>query len=167
MIKKRLRALFILLGMLATSTIAFSQSTNEMTHDACGQYKAIDKKLNDVYRQILLVYDDDKVFIKNLKAAQYAWVIFKEAHLASRFPDERKRNYGSVYPMCKCDLLTDITKARVEDLKIWLIGVNEGEVCLGSVKLKSDIQKSKRRLGLMAETQATKPIKNVVRKSKV
>ena len=54
-----------------------------------------------------------------------------------KFPAKNKRGqYGSVYPMCVSYFLKELTEERTEKLKVWLIGIEEGDVCTGSVKMK-------------------------------
>ena len=53
------------------------------------------------------------------------------------FPEEQKRlYYGSVFPMCWSMALTSLTNERIEKLKIWLTGIEEGDMCSGSIKIK-------------------------------
>jgi hypothetical protein len=44
--------------------------------------------------------------------------------------------YGSVHPMCVAMYLTQLTEERIKILRIWLDGIEEGDVCCGSVKSK-------------------------------
>ncbi|KTD47474.1 hypothetical protein Lqui_2400 [Legionella quinlivanii] len=114
-------------------TIAsFSETQSEMTEDACQQFKAMDGSLNAIYKRILQSYQDDKLFISNFVTAQKKWLSFRDAHLDSLYPNEGDN--GSVSPMCRCMALYQLTKARVEQLKLWDEGVEEGDVCSGSIK---------------------------------
>jgi hypothetical protein len=55
------------------------------------------------------------------------------------FPAKDKQaNYGSVYPMCAANLLSELTEARIKQLRVWLVGSEEGDVCSGSVRLKTN-----------------------------
>ena len=57
--------------------------------------------------------------------------------MAMRFPKEDKLlHYGSVYPMCRSYILAEMTEQRTNKLKVWLEGIEEGEVCLGTIKMK-------------------------------
>jgi hypothetical protein len=38
--------------------------------------------------------------------------------------------------MCQCSILESITKDRIKFLKIWTEGIEEGEVCIGTRKIK-------------------------------
>ena len=117
--------------------ITFGQSQTEMNQEAFSHYKEKDAELNLVYNKILKEYSSDKDFIINLKKAQNIWIQFRDAELAMQFPKEDKLlHYGSVYPMCRNYILAEMTEQRTKRLKTWLEGIEEGEVCLGSIKMK-------------------------------
>ena len=93
--------------------------------------------MNAVYRQVLNKYKGDTLFVAKLKAAQRAWIAFRDAHLESLYPEANKlQAYGSVNPVCRCGGLTELTAERAKQLKQWLNGAEEGDVCSGSVKIK-------------------------------
>ena len=113
------------------------QTQNEMNIEYAAEFDKADKELNRVYRKIFAEYADDKVFLEKLKLAQRAWIKFRDAHMESLFPEEEKRlHYGSVYPMCYSIHMKKITEERTRQLKVWLEGIEEGDVCSGSVKVK-------------------------------
>ncbi|MFC3122802.1 lysozyme inhibitor LprI family protein [Agaribacter flavus] len=73
-------------------------------------------------------------FLIKLKHAQEAWEASLEADLEMKFPLEDKRlNYGSVYPMCSSGYETKLVLQRIEFLKQWASGHQGGEVCSGSI----------------------------------
>ena len=77
------------------------------------------------------------MFIRKLREAQRAWLAFREAELAARYPEQDKRlSYGSVYPMCRRQVLAELTGQQTAQLRQWLAGAEEGEVCAGSIKKK-------------------------------
>jgi hypothetical protein len=55
-----------------------------------------------------------------------------------KFPKREKRYYGSVFEECKKLFLVEITQNRIQKLKVWIEGVQEGEVCKGSIKIKDE-----------------------------
>ncbi|HZS08268.1 MAG TPA: lysozyme inhibitor LprI family protein [Blastocatellia bacterium] len=112
------------------------QTQGEMNDEACGKYKKADAELNRIYNRILREYANDRIFLRKLKAAQRAWVIFRDAHLESIYPDPDPHTYGSVNPMCRCTVLSELTNERVKTLKAWLDGIEEGDVCAGNVRIK-------------------------------
>lgn len=128
---------YITLILIISSNFCFGQTQLEMNQEADENYKKADKELNVVYNKILKSYQTDANFISKLKAAQNAWIKFRDAEMDALFPEEQKRlYYGSVFPMCWSMALTSLTKERIEKLKIWLTGIEEGDMCSGSVKIK-------------------------------
>jgi uncharacterized protein YecT (DUF1311 family) len=98
------------------------------------ELKADDAELNRVYQAILTRYKDQRAFVESLRKAQRAWVRFRDAELAAKFPgDDKQSRYGSVYPMCASRFLAERTRERIEQLREWLNGTEEGDVCAGSV----------------------------------
>jgi uncharacterized protein YecT (DUF1311 family) len=100
------------------------------------KYKIADKELNEAYSKILKGYKTDTSFIKNLKKAQRLWVQFRDAEMQVKFPDRETRDYGSVLPMCWSIYKEQLTRERLNILKTWLEGTEEGDVCSGTVKTK-------------------------------
>jgi uncharacterized protein YecT (DUF1311 family) len=112
-----------------------AQTQNDMNQDACAQYKQADQALNAAYSKVLRGYAKDTEFLVKLKQAQRAWIVFRDAHLAARFPSaDKAAEYGSSYPACRCVLLAELTRQRVQELQVWADGIPEGDVCNGSVK---------------------------------
>ena len=109
----------------------------EINQCASSHLKAADDELNRVYQAILSKYKDDREFLEKLRNAQRAWLTFRDAELAAKFSlGDKQYHYGSVYPMCVNLFLTQRTRERVKQLREWLDGTEEGEVCAGSVRYK-------------------------------
>lgn len=91
-------------------------------------------ELKSVLTAIHTAYQTKPEFLAKLSASQHAWQQSLQADLAMKFPlADKQQKYGSVYPMCASGFATRLTLQRIELLKQWLIGVQEGEVCSGSV----------------------------------
>ncbi len=129
--KLTLVALCMMIGLCG-----FSQTQLELNQNADKKCKAADKELNRVYQQILSEYAEDTVFLKNLKAAQIRWIQFKDAEMLAIYPDREEGYYGSIQPLCWSMTLTEMIEERTKQLKVWLVGVEEVDVCGGSVKRK-------------------------------
>jgi uncharacterized protein YecT (DUF1311 family) len=124
----------IVFGALWTE--ASAQTQGEMNQDAAGEFKAADKELNAIYQQILEDYADDDVFLANLKEAQRCWIDFRDAQLKMKYPDREPGYYGSIQPVCEMTYLTELTQDRIKTLNVWIEGVEEGNLCGGTVKVK-------------------------------
>ena len=129
-----MKKLFII-GILL-SQFSFGQSQSDLNENARQKYLAADKELNAVYQKILQDYKGDAAFIKNLKQSQKIWIQFRDAEMKMKYPDREPGYYGSVQPMCWSIYLAGLTEERVKTLKVWLNGIEEGDVCAGSVKTK-------------------------------
>jgi uncharacterized protein YecT (DUF1311 family) len=118
------------------ASFCFGQSQRDMNDSAASNYEKADKELNAVYHQILKEYRSDTVFIRNLKNAQQLWVLFRDAEMKAKFPESPDVYYGSALPMCWSMELESLTQERTQKLKVWIDGIEEGDVCSGSVKMK-------------------------------
>jgi len=112
----------------------FAQSQTAM-NKAYSDFKRADAELNVVYQKILKSYSRETIFIKKFRNAQRLWIQLRDAELAAKYPN--RGTYGSVAPMCESIYLETLTKDRIKFLNIWIIGIQGGEVCLGSVRMKS------------------------------
>ena len=133
---KLFRRLLLLVCVCICTQEIKAQTQADLNDTACQAYKKADAELNGVYRQVQTEYRTDKVFLRKLQLAQRAWLVYRDAQLTALFPSEEPGAYGSVYPMCRCGELSELTNQRTEELKRWLTGTREGDVCAGSLKLK-------------------------------
>jgi uncharacterized protein YecT (DUF1311 family) len=85
--------------------------------------KAADADLNAVYKQLMA--RPDGAFTQRLRAAQRAWVAFRDAHVAALYGASTE---GSVRPMCAALALRDLTQERVKQLRA-LLEPEEGDTC--------------------------------------
>lgn len=132
-----MKRLIVAIIFILAAKAGVAQSQGDMNEGAKKKYQKADKALNAVYLKILTEYKEDTAFIKNLKAAQRLWVQLRDAEMKAKYPDSAERRYGSVQPMCWLMYLTELTEERTKKLKIWLTGIEEGDVCAGSVKTKN------------------------------
>ena len=117
--------------------IGFGQTNINMEENANQSYKNSDAVLNEVYREILNEYSNDTIFIKALRISQRNWIKFRNSELKMKYPDRGSADwYGSIHPLCVSNYLAKLTKIRTERLRIWLTGIEEGDVCSGTVKIR-------------------------------
>ncbi len=126
------------LGMApAHAEDCLDRAQNQVQIDACAasDFAAADRELNAVYARIQRDYAHDAAVLAKLRLAQRAWLAFRDAELAARYPDaDPATAYGSAYAGCAAGVKAELTRARTTELKRWLDGVAEGEVCAGSVR---------------------------------
>ncbi|WKN40608.1 lysozyme inhibitor LprI family protein [Tunicatimonas pelagia] len=123
----------LLLLFLIVSPTVWAQTQAEMNRQAYSAYQEIDKKLNDVYQQILVKYKLDTAFTQNLKVSQRIWIQFRDAELKAKFPERESGVYGSIHPTCRAFYLKELTEERINRLQIWIEGSEEVDICAGSV----------------------------------
>ena len=124
----------------SSSDKCMDNAQSQAAMDACASQSlaATDKELNQVYQQVLTKYASDKAFTAKLRTAQKAWVAFRDAELEARYPaSDKSLQYGSVYPMCADNELEAMTRKRIEELREWLKGTQEGDVCAGSHQINT------------------------------
>ena len=120
---------------ISSASSGTEQNQMELNKQACDEYKKVDAEMNRVYQAVLRDYAGDRAFIASLRKAQLAWISYRDAHIGSIYPGAASE-YGSINPMCRCQQLADITEERTKRLKQWVDGVEEGDVCAGSVKTR-------------------------------
>jgi uncharacterized protein YecT (DUF1311 family) len=122
----------LFLTLLLAIGASQAQTQSDLNRIACAERDAADAELNSVYRDIRERYRGEALFLDKLKTAQRAWIAFRDAELAALYPAEAKQSeYGSVYPMCECTTLAELTRQRIAQLRGWL-DVKEGDACGGS-----------------------------------
>ena len=106
----------------------------ELNQCYCDQYQKADAELNQVYQKLVAANKDDQLFLDKLKAAEQAWIIFRDAQLAAIYPvtDDPRVKYGSIYPMCYCLAQTELTQDRIKQLRRMLKS-EEGDGCAWDV----------------------------------
>jgi uncharacterized protein YecT (DUF1311 family) len=133
--KPCLRHLRLAAVLAAVGAACLAQTQSETNQKACHEAKQADAEMNQVYRQIMTEYRQDAPFGRKIKAAQRAWLAFRDAHLESLYPAENKQAaYGTVYPVCRYAALAAVTRRRTAELQEWVKGVQEGEACARSIK---------------------------------
>ncbi|MEC7526858.1 MAG: lysozyme inhibitor LprI family protein [Bacteroidota bacterium] len=131
-----MRNLIPLLYIVFFSFKGISQTQAEMNAELQESYNSSDEELNAVYQAIIREYKNDTIFLKALRFSQRNWIKFRASELKMKYPERKIRGYyGSVYPMCEASYLDELTKSRIKTLKVWLDGIEEGDVCSGSVKI--------------------------------
>jgi len=127
----------LLLILLCFPMIGFGQTNIKIEENANQSYKNSDAELNEVYREILNEYSNDTIFIKALRISQRNWIKFRDSELKMKYPDRGSAGwYGSIHTLCVSNYLAELTQIRTERLKIWLTGIEEGDVCSGTVKIR-------------------------------
>jgi uncharacterized protein YecT (DUF1311 family) len=95
----------------------------EMNQCAADDYAAADKKLNATWKNLMAQFKDDKTATAKLKAAQKAWIAFRDAEIAAQFACDEgdiRVCWGSMYPMLVNGELQAMTETRTERLQKYI-----------------------------------------------
>ncbi len=135
----KLNVIVAALLLPVSSAVVLAQTQAGMNRETCAESAKADAELNTIYGQVLRERKADAPFTRKMRAAQRAWVTYRDAHLAALYPaTDTRREYGSVYPTCRCTALAEATRKRTEELRRWTNGAAEGDVCAGSTKARTD-----------------------------
>ena len=126
---------FLLLCVFPWSQL-FAQTQAELTEASRKKLRVAELELKTVFEQIKREYKDDKEFVGALNDAQVTWEKFRVTEMKMMFPDREPSYYGSAHQMCLNEYSMELIQERIAKLKLWLTGVEEGDVCAGSVKWK-------------------------------
>jgi len=115
---------------------SFGQNQMQLNQEANNRYKQAEIELNKTYQKILKMYASDTTFIARLRTSERIWIKFRDAELLVKYPPREAYYYGSIQPMCEANYLEQLTRERIKTLRVWIEGIEEGDVCAGSVRMK-------------------------------
>lgn len=117
--------------LIACSPIASAQESQEyvrctskavtqpqLNDCALQEAERVDAELNQVYRKVLASVSADALATSKVKAAEKAWIAYRDAYLEAMYLAEDKRGeYGSIYPIDANLLVAKLTRRHIEELK--------------------------------------------------
>jgi len=112
-----MRKLYLFLCTFLLFMVSFSQTQREMIEDAHLTYFKVDKKLNEIYQQLLVTRGLDAVFIKNLKNAQRQWIKFRDAQFELIYPGGKSTSDLMTLTDSQAAFLANLTEERVKILR--------------------------------------------------
>jgi uncharacterized protein YecT (DUF1311 family) len=101
--------------LLGLATPVLAQTQMEVMERTDKELRAADKKLNQVYQQ--LIKQLDAAGRKDLQAAELAWIKFRDSEV--RFSGNRYRG-GSIQPTIELSKALELTKQRTAELEAHL-----------------------------------------------
>ena len=132
---KNIIAIALLSASFAGASVGHGQTQSEMNQAAILDLKSTEDELTRVYQKVIQRYakgsEADLALVDKLRKAQRAWIKFRDAHIEAIFPSEGSRHF-SARPMCAAMLQAGLTDARIKQLREWLDGLEEGDVCAGT-----------------------------------
>lgn len=93
--------------------------------DPCTAFDRADKEMLDLINSIESKFSKDNLFKKRLNMSQVYWIQYRDRHLRALYPEDWDRHYRKkygkeIFNSCKCQDLTRMTLARIEELKMWV-----------------------------------------------
>lgn len=103
----------------------------EMNACAADEFKQADRELNEAYAALLKKEGADRTFVKKLRAAQRAWIAFRDAEMEATYACDPTQVpcWGSMLPMSMASYKAKLTRDRTARLRQLL---NEGRPADGS-----------------------------------
>ncbi len=136
--KKRI---FIISAFILSSVTLLAQTQMEMNQSSYTEFKKTETSREKTISKIKTLYSDNAKFLIAFSEAEKSWEKYRDSYLEMMFPGENKKElYGSVYPMIYSQQKTRVTRQHIEELQIWLIGIEEGDMGWGSVMLETTIK---------------------------
>ena len=93
----------------------------ELNACARDEFESADAALNAAWKQLIAALEGDASSLKQTRAAQRAWLAFRDAEVAAHFPlqdgEDPNVMYGSMYPMSLHGVTTALTRQRTEQLR--------------------------------------------------
>jgi uncharacterized protein YecT (DUF1311 family) len=115
-----MKKIIFLLVLTFSLNSLFAQTQIEMNNDAFNSYKKVDNELGVVYQLILKKYAKNTKFINALRASERLWIKFRDAEVKMMYPsDDPRFSYGSMYPLLYHGYLEELTRTRLNQLKLW------------------------------------------------
>ena len=99
--------------LLLPSATAIAQDQQTMNRQAGADFTKADAEMNKIYAKVIATLDDEGK--AKLKAAQRAWVAFRDAEAA--FQADREARDGSMAPLIYEGTRSRLTKERTKTLK--------------------------------------------------
>lgn len=107
---------------LAEGTVKCNPGGAQLEMNACAydSFVKADKELNQIYKTLLRKEDNNKIFVQKLRAAQKAWLAFRDAELEAMYACEdadSRTCWGSMHPLCYLSYKEKLTRDRTSRLR--------------------------------------------------
>ena len=125
--------MLLTMSTLYANDIKCNEDGNQLELNKCAyeDFKKADKELNSVYNKIRKKNKGDKLFLKNFKTSQKAWLKFLDAELNALYSCEEENIricFGSMYPLLYNSSKAELTEERTKQLKRHLVNPVTGEI---------------------------------------
>jgi uncharacterized protein YecT (DUF1311 family) len=130
----------ILLSLVCLGSIR-AESQADLNIDSFKSFKLSESRLQETIRTIRTLYKADPRLLRCLEASQQAWLVYRDKQMAMIFPllNEDPNAYGTMFSLCWSTWMTKLTNQRTAELQVWIDGIEEGEVCAGSIRITQPV----------------------------
>lgn len=130
-----MRKVLLLLALLATTALQ-AQTWQEEMKAAQNNLKAASSQMAGLISYIDSAYSHNTALLILLKSSQNAWEKYSEAQIKMRYPSYNAQNYNRHIALCVSNYMTQLINSRIALLQEWKEGIEEGDLCAGSVQYK-------------------------------
>jgi len=89
-----------------------------MNECAAQENARVDARLNKLYGQLLSKAASDPNDVAKIKAAERAWITYRDAYVEAMYPaPDKQTEYGSIYPMDVALLHAKLTQQHIGDIQ--------------------------------------------------
>ncbi|MCB1622812.1 MAG: DUF1311 domain-containing protein [Thiothrix sp.] len=134
-----IRSIFLIavlfpLTLHAADVVECNPSGTQIELNVCASndFATADKQLNDTYQELLKKEEKNVAFIVKLKAAQRAWIAFRDAELDAMFACQNEDAHvcwGSMMPMCYSSYKAKLTRERTKRLQEFIADGQPADEC--------------------------------------
>lgn len=118
---------------------ASGQSIQDVKLRVRNNYESAVKSLDAVTNQIVKASADDSAFVSALLQSHKSWEILVDSKVSMKYP-YGPGGYGSSYGLCYYGFKTELVNRRIAELRPWIEGMEEGDICAGSVPNKVEVE---------------------------
>ena len=95
-----------------------AKTQTQMNACASDEPARLEAQMDDLYNTLLSKTESQPLALAKIKAAQKAWLVYRDAYIAAMYPAKNKQaEYGSMYPMKGSLLRAKLTQKQVAALK--------------------------------------------------
>ncbi len=105
----------------------------EMITTAYADHAQAVEAMEALVARVHVLYAEDAVFLQAFDRSQQAWERYRDAQLEALYPGDPSQ-WGSIRGFCVSQAALQMMQARIAQIGLWVTGVEEGEVCAGSIR---------------------------------
>ena len=121
------------------SSVLLMSCNSTMAKNAV-ESKIDDDRIDSLINVINVKFDSNRLLLEKLNNSQIKWEASVFSDLEMIYPEIDKEIYGSLFSTCQKTILEEAILKRIDFLKQWANGLPEGEICSGSIPIKTQFE---------------------------